>query len=203
MDTNLVLASASPRRKELLEQIGISFTVHSADIDETPKTSEQPSIYVSRMSKSKAHAVFFQLKGTLANTKVLILASDTTVVLQGEIFGKPESKADYFRMMKSLSGEVHQVITSVHVLEVLSSDICSEKEISVVTNVQFKALSQQEIEWYWQTGEPKDKAGGYGIQGRGAMFIERIEGSYSAVVGLPLKETAELLFDLNFDTWLT
>jgi len=204
MKTNIVLASASPRRKELLEQIGISFSVHSADIDETPLNSEQPSKYVPRMARSKAYEVWKQIAASSASLfedRALVLASDTSVVFDDEIFGKPQTKSEFTRMMECLSGQKHEVITSVHALEIAASGIRSEKAFSVRTKVSFKALSLEEIEWYWRTGEPADKAGGYGIQGRGALFVEAIEGSYSSVVGLPLKETAEMLASYHVDIW--
>ena len=201
MKTNIILASASPRRKELLEQIGISFKIHAADIDESPLNTEQPSKYVSRMASSKAYEVWKKIAASLAGTRTLVLASDTSVVLNDEIFGKPETKLDFLRMMARLSGQTHEVITSVHVLELVGSGIKSEKEISVVTKVSFKSITMQEMECYWRTGEPADKAGGYGIQGRGALFVQSIEGSYSSVVGLPLKETAELLVGYKVDVW--
>lgn len=204
MKTNIILASASPRRKELLEQIGVSFKIHAADIDETPLNTEPPSKYVSRMASSKAYEVWKKITASsvsLAGARTLVLASDTSVVLNEEIFGKPETKLDFLRMMTRLSGQTHEVITSVHVLELIASDIKSEKEISVVTKVSFKAITLQEMECYWRTGEPRDKAGGYGIQGRGALFVQRIDGSYSSVVGLPLKETAEILLSYKVDVW--
>jgi septum formation protein len=198
------LASASPRRKELLEQIGVSFKIHAADIDEAPLITEQPSKYVPRMASSKAYEVWRKITASsafLLEERTLILASDTSVVLNEEIFGKPENKHDFFRMMARLSGQTHEVITSVHILELVASSIKSEKAISVVTKVSFKSITSQEMECYWHTGEPADKAGGYGIQGRGALLVQGIEGSYSAVVGLPLKETAELLVGYNVDVW--
>ncbi|MFT5718579.1 MAG: septum formation protein [Oleiphilaceae bacterium] len=204
MKTTIILASASPRRKELLEQVGVSFNIHSADIDERPLHSEQPSKYVYRMAKSKAYEAWKQMSASsdfLIEERLLVLASDTSVVLGDEIFGKPESKLEFIRMMKCLSGQKHEVITNVHALEIVASGIKSEKALSVNTKVSFKPLTLKEIEWYWRTGEPADKAGGYGIQGRGALFVECIEGSYSAVVGLPLKETAELLADYHVDIW--
>jgi len=204
MKTNIILASASPRRKELLEQIGISFKIHAADIDESPLNAEQPSKYVSRMASSKAYEVWKDITASSASltaARTLVLASDTCVVLNDEIFGKPETKLDFLRMMACLSGETHEVITSVHILELIASGIMSEKAISVVTKVSFKSITLQEMERYWRTGEPADKAGGYGIQGRGALFVQGIEGSYSSVVGLPLKETAELLVSYKVDVW--
>jgi septum formation protein len=204
MQTHIVLASASPRRKELLAQIGLSFTIHAAEIDETPFNSEHPPKYVARMAKSKAYEVWKQMtvsSAVLVERRTLVLASDTSVVLGDEIFGKPQSKSDFLRMMTCLSGQTHEVITSVHVLELVESEIKSEKALSVVTKVRFKSISLADMANYWRTGEPVDKAGGYGIQGRGAIFVEAIEGSYSSVVGLPLKETAELLVGYRVDIW--
>jgi len=210
ISTKLILASASPRRKELLEQIGVSFDICSADIDESPYAAELPVNYVLRMAKSKAYEVWSQLKQSAQLSlaeRVIILASDTGVVLDGSIFGKPDTKTEFEGMMAQLSGCYHEVMTSVHVLELaLSSDqpvldIKSEKAFMVNTKVKFKSLCASEIEAYWLTGEPKDKAGGYGIQGKGAIFIERIEGSYSSVVGLPLNETAEMLVQYGIGVW--
>jgi len=205
MKTKIILASASPRRKELLEQIGVSFDIYSADIDETPYKAEPPADYVQRMAKSKAYETCAQLqllKGTCVETKVIVLASDTCAVLDNCIFGKPETKSEFIGMMEQLSDRQHEVMTSVHTLELTSSGINSELAFTVITKVKFKPLSLQEINEYWLTGEPKDKAGGYGIQGKGAVFIESIEGSYSSVVGLPIKETAEVLVKYDVDIWI-
>lgn len=205
MKTNIVLASASPRRRELLEQIGVQFTTHAADIDETPLPNELPIVYVARMAKAKAHKVCEQItvSSVFVETeeRFLILASDTSVVLGDEIFGKPQSKSDFFRMMTCLSGNTHEVMTSVHAIELGQSLVKSEHAILETTKVRFKPISKSEMESYWSTGEPEDKAGGYGIQGRGALFVEAIQGSYSSVVGLPLKETADLLVSYNVDVW--
>lgn len=193
----LVLASASPRRKELLEQLGYQFALNPVDIDETPFTDELPAQYLPRMSKSKA---LYASKELDCDKQTLILASDTSVIAQGRILGKPRDKAHFIEMMESMSGQWHEVMTSIAVLTVSPNDEKVEPiEQTVVTRVKFNSLSKEQIEAYWLTGEPCDKAGGYGIQGKGAIFVERIEGSYSNVVGLPLQETANLLSAQGID----
>jgi nucleoside triphosphate pyrophosphatase len=204
MMTDLLLASASPRRKALLEQLGVLFDIYAVDIDETPCNNELPVDYVQRIAKTKAFEAWQQLKTSndlLEVESLIILAMDTSVTLDNRIFGKPVNKSDFTNMMAQLSGNEHEVMTSVCALEVVSSEVISEHVFSVLTKVKFKTLDSIEIQAYWQTGEPKDKAGGYGIQGKGAVFIERIEGSYSNVVGLPLKETSELLTHLGMNIW--
>ncbi len=198
---NLVLASASPRRRELLSVLGFSFDVLPADIDETPLDHEGASEYLVRMASSKARAAKRLMPAI--NCSTLILASDTSVVVDGCVLGKPQDKSDFFRMMRMLSGRTHQVMTSVYGLSIDPLRALDEQlEGCVVsTEVSFKTLSDIEIEAYWGSGEPLDKAGGYGIQGKGAMFVEGIQGSYSNVVGLPLKETGELLQGFGFDIW--
>lgn len=178
---NLLLASNSPRRKELLGQLGFSFTAIGSDIDESVIQHEDPISYVKRMAIEKA-----QKQNTKSNT--IVLGSDTCVVFDNHILGKPTDFNDANAMLSMLSGNTHQVLTAIAVAQ--------QDEVSVelvTTNVTFKTLSQQEIMNYWQTGEPKDKAGSYGIQGIAGQFVTSIEGSYSAVVGLPLYETAQLL----------
>lgn len=179
----LILASKSPRRSELLKQLGYQFDCIAADIDETVLPGETPQDYVDRLSREKARFI-----GALHPLNTLVLGSDTSVVVDNEILGKPIDLNDCQRMLGLLSGRSHQVITGIAVAQGL--EIISEL---VVTDVSVKSLSPQEIERYWNSGEPQDKAGGYGIQGIAGQFITRIEGSYSAVVGLPLYETAELL----------
>ena len=204
MQPTLILASGSPRRKELLEVMGFPFHIYAADIDETPLSSENPTTYVARMAKAKAYAAcekIAKLSTDLLEGRALILGSDTSVVLGNRIFGKPQTEAEFTEVMGSLSGQTHHVITSVHIIETIASEIKSEKACSVLTKVKFKTLTHQEILGYWRTGEPLDKAGGYGIQGRGALFIERISGSYSAVVGLPVKETSGLLEHYGLNIW--
>lgn len=187
----LVLASASPRRKELLNQIGVQFSVKAADICEAVRPGETSKAYVKRLAIEKAQAAFSD-----CSLDTAVLGADTTVVLDGNIIGKPQNKADAIDILMGLSGKTHQVITSVAI-------VSDEQTLSVVveTNVTFRTLSMEECDTYWNTGEPLDKAGSYGIQGFGAVFVDRIEGSYSAVVGLPLAETAELLQVIGVSIW--
>jgi septum formation protein len=170
----LVLASRSPRRAELLAAAGFEFTVRVADIDETPRAYEPPRDYVMRVAEEKARAIE-------AAADELILAADTTVVLAGEILGKPDDPADAARMLRALSGKRHEVMTGI-CFKAGTRVTCDRAS----TAVWFNPLSQQEIEAYVESGEPMDKAGAYGIQGLASKFIERIDGSYTNVVGLPV-----------------
>ena len=191
MALKLLLASRSPRRRKLLKQIGVKFSVRIQDIDESRHIDERPTDLVIRLAEQKAAAC---LKKSDENT--VIIASDTIVVLEEEVFGKPEGKFDAIRMLLRLSQSTHRVLTAVSVkCYRKSKTICSE---SVVT---FRAISAKEAEDYWETGEPRGKAGAYAIQGLGAIFIQSIKGSYSGVMGLPLFETAELLREFGIDTW--
>lgn len=183
---SLVLASQSPRRKELLAQLGYEFSIQAADIDESMLEGETASEYVLRLAKQKAQHVLNNLTKDKKNTYVL--GSDTSVVFNDKVLGKPENKADCLNTLSLLSGNQHQVLTSI----ALASDKGVIAEV-IKTEVSFKTLSEQEINGYWLTGEPQDKAGSYGIQGIAAQFVKQISGSYSAVVGLPLYETAKLL----------
>jgi len=183
------LASSSPRRADLLRQIGISFEVVVPDIDETPLENELPATYVRRISAAKARAV-----ENHAVPQIPVLAADTVVVIQGKLMGKPRDREDGLKMLSLLSGNTHQVITAVSVCQGIVL-----KTVTTETLVQFRKLNREEREKYWQTGEPWDKAGGYGIQGLGSVFVKSIEGSYSGVVGLPLMETAELLTRFGVD----
>ena len=185
MNKNLVLASQSPRRKELLAQLGYQFCCHPADIDESVNNNEDPLTYVERMAQEKAVVTAKQL-GQLTDN--VILGSDTCVVFNSKILAKPKDLNDCIAILSSLSGQKHQVLTAIAVSA--NSRIISEV---VSTDVYFKPLTKNEIIAYWHTGEPQDKAGAYGIQGIAGQFVQRIEGSYSAVVGLPLFETAQLL----------
>jgi len=213
-----VLASASPRRKQLLEQLDLEPVLWPADIDESVHASESPRRYVERMSSSKlctAWRRFIESGRINASKSLVMLASDTSVIIDNKILGKPENRADFYVMMNRLSGNEHTVITGVSVgsRPALEGDVCDssgheadtlperQAHILVETRVRFKVLSDREMDRYWATGEPQDKAGGYGIQGKGAVFVEAIEGSYSNVVGLPLKETAELLAAQGLDIW--
>lgn len=191
----LILASTSPRRKELLQQIGALFTQQSVDINEDVMANENPEQYVLRLAQEKAAAGFEQLSQQQQLDSV-ILAADTTVVCDGQILAKPESISHSKEILGQLSGREHRVMTAI---AVCSRDT-SEHQV-VATKVRFRKLSHDEIEAYWQTGEPQDKAGSYGIQGLAAIFVESIEGSYSNVVGLPLCETAELLKHFDIPLW--
>ena len=183
MTTNLILASSSPRRKLLLEQLAIVFEIESPGVDESLIAGEAPEIYVARLAEKKAKAVAGKYP-----SGVVIPAADTTVVLHGNILGKPESKEDGLQMLNRLSGTRHDVLTGV--------SICSESRTEtfcVRTEVTFRHLEEKEIDWYWETGEPHDKAGSYGLQGAGASFVKTLTGSYSNVIGLPLSETVLML----------
>ncbi len=182
MSTRIILASASPRRRELLDQIGVSYQVQAADIDESPLLGEAPEAYVVRIAAGKSQHIWQQTRGV-----VPVLSADTSVVLNGMIMGKPSDKVDGLRMLKQLSGTAHKVFTAVS----LRAD--QHWQAVNVTEVSFRILTAQEIEAYWQTGEALDKAGAYAIQGRAGQFVNHIAGSFSGVVGLPLFETAELL----------
>jgi septum formation protein len=199
---NLVLASASPRRCELLAQAGYSFKVHPAHIPEDPHPGEVPIAYVVRLAREKAEAVFHQFTGAgapgldfqtwestiLDRQSLVVLGADTTVVLDNQILGKPEDPADAARMLRLLSGRTHRVITGVAVVTAARTEIAAE-----VTAVKFLTLSDQEIATYVATEEPMDKAGAYAIQGRAARWIPRIEGDYFNVVGLPLALVSTML----------
>lgn len=185
----LILASSSPRRRELLSQIGVRFEVRSADIDETPYTNEPPHAYVVRLAVQKALAV-------AEHTVQPVLGADTTVVLDEQILGKPQDADEACALLNRLSGRTHQVYTAVALVQ------GARQEVRVVeTSVHFAKLSAQEIAAYIATGEPMDKAGAYGIQGLGAVFVQELHGSYSNVVGLPLFETAALLRSFQIPIW--
>jgi septum formation protein len=186
----LCLASVSPRRRELLAQIGVTFTVAAADIDETALSGEIPREYVARLARDKALAV---VRG---GERLPVLAADTTVVLEGRIFGKPRDRAEALSMLGSLSGRTHEVLTAVALV-----DARGVSQRLSASSVRFRSVSAQEWAAYWETGEPGDKAGGYAIQGLAAVFIESLAGSYSAVMGLPLFETAELLREAGIRYW--
>ena len=191
----LILASASPRRRELLAQIGVAAKVAPAAIDETVLTGEAPSDYVLRLAREKASKVYAEQPQSLQESLVC-LGSDTSVVFGAEILGKPESYEQSAAMLRMLSGTAHQVMTGVALVGSLGV-----QEALVTTDVVFREISDAEIEAYWASGEPQDKAGSYGIQGLGAVFVDHIQGSYSAVVGLPLAETAQLLRAAGVPIW--
>jgi septum formation protein len=182
MSARIVLASASPRRKSLLEQINIQAVIRPVDLDETPIAGETPLAYVQRIALEKAI-----ICASVSQEKLPVLAADTAVVHADEIFGKPLNQAEGVRMLKRLSGRTHKVYSAVCLLG-------KAQRVAVsITKVTFRPITEQEIFCYWQTGEPADKAGGYAIQGMAAAFIKTITGSYSGVMGLPLFETADLL----------
>lgn len=189
MNSPLILASKSPRRRELLSQLGYHFTCISADIDESVKPQETPFDYVARLAFEKADAIASQ------HPKNCILGSDTCVVVNGEILGQPQDKSDCLRQLSLLSGKSHEVLTGVTLCLGDKTETCVVK-----TTVFFKTLTTDEMLTYWETGEPQDKAGSYGIQGVAGQFVTHINGSYSAVVGLPLYETAQLLQRFNMTT---
>lgn len=187
----LVLASASPRRKELLSLLVKEFEILPADIDETPNHQEKAEDYVVRMATEKAKAASLKYQQhTDVNASAIFIASDTSVVVDGRILGKPASLEDSRSMLRLLSGRSHQVITSLCLCNLEYEHVATK---CVISDVLFREISDVEIDQYWKTNEPKDKAGSYGIQGLGAVFVRSISGSYSAVVGLPLYETAQLL----------
>lgn len=185
----IYLASQSPRRRELLEQIGIQFTTCHVDVIEERSSTEIAQDYVLRLAADKAQAGIDKLHLTnkLAADD-LVLGADTIVVYQEQVLEKPRDKADAQRMMRLLSGNQHQVMTAIAV----ASQQTYRSEI-IITDVKFRSISEQEMSDYWDTGEPEDKAGGYAIQGLAGRFVEFISGNYSAVVGLPLMQTEQLL----------
>jgi septum formation protein len=190
-DPVIVLASASPRRRELLTAIGVPFLVDPADVDETPGVQETPYALVRRLAEAKATAVLARRGADLP-----VLGADTLVVVDGRVLGKPRDRADALGMLQRLSGRSHEVLTALA--------LANAGDVQVVlsrTRVWFRELEAGEAERYWATGEPRDKAGAYGIQGIGGIFVDRLEGSYSAVVGLPVAETDRLLRRFGIDGW--
>jgi len=198
-DSRIYLASRSPRRRELLKQIGVSFESllvredlrRGVDVDETPLPEESAGIYVLRIARAKA-AIALQQIAQRGLPQRPVLAADTMIVFEDRIIGKPDDGQDAARMLRALSGREHQVLTAV----VLALREQIETQISV-SSVWFRELADAEIRRYVSSGEPLDKAGAYAIQGRGAAFVTRIEGSYSGIMGLPLAETADLLQRFN------
>ncbi|MBB5058382.1 septum formation protein [Granulicella aggregans] len=183
------MASASPRRKDLLEQIGLTFEVETADIDETPHLAEDPTAYVKRLAEHKAAAVFARHAN---RSRLVVLGADTTVVC-GQILGKPVDEADAARMLRLLAGTTHQVITGVAIVTASAPPMVAAE----VTEVEFSSMTDAQIAAYVSTGEPMGKAGAYAIQGRAAKFIPRISGDYFNVVGLPLARVAAMLAELQ------
>jgi len=189
--SKLILASASPRRAELLRQIGVNFTQCAVEIDETPHYGESVAQTALRLARSKAEAGVRAADPTQA-----VLAADTLISFENTALGKPYDRDDFIRTMRHLSGRQHEVYTAValaHADEV--------QAFLSVSHVSFRPLLENEMIAYWDTGEPADKAGGYAIQGLAGTFITRLEGSYSGVMGLPLFETAELLRHAGVPIW--
>lgn len=189
---DLVLASSSPRRAELLRQLNLSFRIEPASIDEDRRDREPPDELIRRLSRSKAQVVMDS--AVSGSAPVAVIGADTIVVVDDKILGKPQCKDDAIDMLMSLSGRQHRVMTAVTV-----ANHASMETVLVETIVVFRELNDKECEKYWLTGEPVDKAGGYGIQGLGAIFVASITGSYSNVVGLPLMETANCLRTFGID----
>lgn len=173
----IILASTSPRRSELLTQIGVEFELASSNVQERPHPDEAPPDYITRIARAKVIAVARQRESGL------IIGADTVVVLDGQLLGKPEDEAEAERMLRRLSGRWHAVMTGVALY-----DVATRQEVADFdkTLVKFARLTDKEIEWYVKTGEPMDKAGAYGIQGLGGLFVDEIAGNYYNVVGLPL-----------------
>jgi nucleoside triphosphate pyrophosphatase len=188
----LRLASASPRRRELLAQIGVPHAVAVADVDESARDGEAVSTYVERLARAKAEAIW-ERGGDLP-----VLGADTTVVLGEVSLGKPRDRAQGLSMLEALAGREHRVLTAVALVTAAGT-----RCLTSASTVRMRASTAQERERYWETGEPRDKAGGYAIQGLGAVFIESLLGSYSGVMGLPLFETARLLAAAGVPCWST
>jgi len=186
----LVLASASPRRRALLEQIGVPHRVQPVEVDETPRPGEAPEVLALRLALAKARAGAARAEGAP------VLGADTVVVLDGACLGKPAGRAEAVEMLCRLGGREHEVVTAVALAD-------GEREATrlSVSHVRMRPITRAEAEAYWETGEPRDKAGGYAIQGLGAVFVEHLDGSYSGVMGLPLYETAELLCAFDVPVW--
>ena len=183
----ITLASASPRRREILAALGLEFSIAAADVDETPLPGEAPADMVLRLAVAKAEAI-------TADPDAIVIAADTAVVVDGRSLGKPADRDDCLEMLDALAGRCHTVQTGVALR-------CRDKTRTALstTNVHFRDISRDEALAYWQSGEPRDKAGAYAVQGLGGVFVERIEGSYSGVVGLPVFETASLLRQVGLD----
>lgn len=188
----LILASNSPRRRELLKQIGLDFIVDPADVDESILPGETPEVYAVRVALDKARAAASRTKNGI------VIGADTIVVLDNMILGKPKDSADAAIMLRMLSGKVHRVVTGLAIVDAASGKMETRVEI---TNVLFRNLSERDIASYVATGEPLDKAGAYGIQGKGALLINRIEGCYFNVVGLPLAALYDVFVRFGVEIW--
>ena len=190
---SLYLASGSPRRRELLTQIGVPFTVVSVAIDETPLTNESAVSYVERLARGKATAGLAVLENT---SDACVLGADTAVIVDGKILGKPVDQADALAMLMALAGREHEVLTAIALTD---GQRC--ETVCVSSRVRFREISVEEAITYWHSGEPQDKAGGYAIQGAAGAFIPWISGSFTGIVGLPLAETAALLAAAGYPVW--
>jgi septum formation protein len=186
----LRLASASPRRRELLAQIGVPHAIEVADLDEDARDGEVATSYVERLACAKAEAVWRRRQD------LPVLGADTTVVLDGTLLGKPRDRADGIAMLTALAGREHRVLTCVALVTAAGT-----RCLTSASTVRMRASTADERERYWDTAEPRDKAGGYAIQGFGAVFVESLQGSYSGVMGLPLFETAQLLAAAQIPCW--
>lgn len=198
MKTCIVLASASARRRDLMRQAGFDFRIAPANIDETRRPGETPRDLVLRLALGKARAVAAEAGCPVAdNRRVVVVAADTVVVSpDGDVFGKPAGRDDFLAMFHTLAGRRHQVLTGV---AVVAEERC--RTALAEARVTLRDVSEPEMTAYWGTGEPRDKAGGYGLQGLGAIFVRAIEGSPSAVIGLPLDQLERLLIELGVETW--
>jgi len=185
----IYLASQSPRRSELLQQMGVDFAVLKADVDESVMAGETPQHYVVRVAELKAKA---GLDNMPESDKRPVLAADTAVVIDGQIFGKPTDQQHAQNMLQRLSGRTHQVLSAVAL-----TDGSFSHSVVTVNDVRFTELSDAQIAWYLSTGEGVDKAGAYAVQGLAALFIEQISGSYSGIMGLPIRETGQLLMGMD------
>jgi len=187
---DIILASASPRRAELLDQIGVKYTIQAVDIDENSQANETPEALVQRLAIEKSQALL--VKNDNSENGLAVLGADTLGVLNNELLVKPQDFEHAHYMLSNMSGNWHEILSAV------ALSYKGKTEIRLNSNkVLFRQLSLKEIEDYWETGEPRDKAGAYAVQGLAAAFIERIEGSYSGIMGLPLFETADLLKNIK------
>lgn len=197
--TFIYLASASPRRRELLTQIGVQFRTIGVSVDETLRDGEEPGAYVGRLAATKAEAGWqaaLRQAGEAGAGLAPALGADTTVVIDGTILGKPADAADAARMLGTLAGRSHEVLTAVALCDAGGTRLCTSR-----SEVRFRAIAADECRAYAATAEPLDKAGGYAVQGFGAVFVEHLAGSYSGVMGLPLFETAALLREAGVSCW--
>jgi len=192
----LLLASGPPRRLDLPPEPARPSPPPSADIDEPPLATAPPAAYVLRLARGKADAGLLHPATDPASPPACVLGADTAVVLDGRILGKPADEAEALAMLAALSNREHEVLTAIAVVH---EERCETR--TVTSRVRFRAIPEDEARRYWASGEPCDKAGGYGIQGLGAVFVENLSGSYSAVVGLPLCETAEILQRFGIPCW--